>query len=70
MVGFPGEMAALLEKFRQSPFHTPFDDPQQPVNLETIAKFEEVARTLLLDVANSPRRPEWKSNSFYKRYAQ
>lgn len=50
MVGFPGEMRALLENFRQSPYHTPFDDAKQPVNLETIAKFEEVAMALLLDV--------------------
>lgn len=70
MVGFPGELGAVLEKFRQSPYHTPFDDPQQPVNLDTIAKFEEVALALLLDVANNPRRPEWKSGSLFKRYAK
>ena len=70
MVGFPGESAALLQAFRLSPYHTPFDDSRQPVNLETIAKFEEVARALLLDVANSARRPEWKPDSFYKRYAR
>ena len=70
MVGFPGEMGVLLENFRKSSYHTPSDDPQQPVNLETIAKFEEVARALLLDVANNPRRPEWKSSGLYKRYAK
>jgi hypothetical protein len=69
-VGFPGEMAALLEKFRQSPYHTPFDEPQQPVNLETLAKFEEVARALLVDVADNPRRPEWKGGSLFRRYAK
>jgi hypothetical protein len=69
-VGFPGELGALLQAFRQSPYHTPFDDPQQPVNMETIAKFEEVARALLVDVASNPRRPEWKPGSFYKRYAK
>lgn len=69
-VGFPGEMAALLEAYRQKPYHTPFDDTRQPVNLETFGKFEEVARALLLDVANRPRRPEWKPDSFYKRYVR
>ena len=69
-VGFPGELSALLEAYRQSPYHTPFDDTRQPVNLETFAKFEEVARALLLDVANARRRPEWKSTSFYARYAK
>ena len=43
---------------------------QQPVNLETLAKFESVARAMLLDIANNPRRPEWKTSSFYKRYAK
>jgi hypothetical protein len=69
-VGFPGEMSAILENFRQSIYETPFDDAQQPVNLETLAKFEEVARALLLDVADNPRRPEWKSGSLFKRYAK
>ena len=69
-VGFPGDMASLLEAYRQNPYHTPADDTHQPVNLETFAKFEEVARALLLDVANSPRRPEWKPGSFYRRYVR
>jgi Peptidase family M28 len=68
-VGFPGESAALLQAYRQSPYHTPFDDLRQPVNLETFAKFEEVKQALLPDVANNPSRPQWKSSSFYKRYA-
>jgi hypothetical protein len=58
-----------LQAYRQSPYHTPFDDLRQPVNLETFAKFEEVTQALLLDVANNPSRPQWKSSSFYKRYA-
>lgn len=70
MVRFPGEMSALLDGLRKSPYHTPFDDPRQTVTFETIAKFEEVARALLLDIANDPRRPEWKSSSLFKRYAQ
>jgi hypothetical protein len=50
--------------------HTPFDDTQQPINFETIATYEEIARALLLDVANNPRRPQWKSSSFYNRYVE
>jgi Zn-dependent M28 family amino/carboxypeptidase len=69
MVGFPGESGALLRKFRRERYHTPLDNPQQPVNLETGAKFEETLMQLLLDVANDPHRPQWKTNSFYKRYA-
>jgi hypothetical protein len=70
MVGFSGEQAALLENWRRNFYHTPVDDVHQPVNLDTAAKYEELMMQLLLDVANSPRRPEWKSSSFYKRYAR
>jgi hypothetical protein len=43
---------------------------QQPVNLEALAKFESVARAMVLDIANNPRRPEWNAGSPYKRYAK
>ena len=36
-VGFPGEMGAVFDSYRKSPCHTPSDDMQQPVNLETLA---------------------------------
>jgi Zn-dependent M28 family amino/carboxypeptidase len=69
-VGFPGELNAVQQRWRRERYHTPFDDPQQPINLETIAAYEEIARALLLDVANEPRRPQWNSSSFYRRYAR
>lgn len=69
LVGFPGELAAVAEKWRREIHHTPSDDLKQPVNLETAAKFEEFALETLLEVANDPHRPEWKSSSFFKRYA-
>lgn len=69
-VGFPGELGKVLQKYRQSPYHTPFDDLRQPINLETIARFEEVLRALVVDVANAPHRPAWKPSSLYRRYAK
>jgi hypothetical protein len=68
-VGFPGDLAPLIEKFRRNVHHTPFDDLNQPVNLETAAKFEEIVMRVLLDISHDPHRPEWKASSFYKRYA-
>jgi Zn-dependent M28 family amino/carboxypeptidase len=68
-VGFPGELSAVMQRWQRERYHTPFDDPQQPINLGAIAAYEEFARALLLDVANNPRRPEWKPSSFYKRDA-
>ncbi len=69
-VGFPGELDAVQRKWRRERYHTPFDDARQPINLETIATFEEIARALLLDVANNPRRPAWRSGSVYERHAK
>lgn len=69
-VGFPGDLNAVQQKWRRERYHAPLDDPQQSIDLETVAKFEEIARTLLLEVANAPHRPEWKSTSRYRRYAQ
>jgi Zn-dependent M28 family amino/carboxypeptidase len=50
-------------------YHAPSDDINQPVNLETAAKYEEVIRGLLINVANETARPAWKTDSFFRRYA-
>jgi Zn-dependent M28 family amino/carboxypeptidase len=62
--------ADTLREWRHTRYHAPSDDTNQPINLETAAKYEEVIRTLLLNVANSDQRPEWKPDSFFSRYAQ
>ena len=51
-------------------YHAPSDDTNQPVELNTAAKYEEVVRGLLINVANENERPEWKANSFFRRYAE
>lgn len=38
------------------------------LDVDAAAKYEEFVRALMLDVANGPRRPEWKPDSFYWRY--
>jgi hypothetical protein len=40
----------------------------QPVDLSAAAAYEEVVRALMLKVADDAQRPEWKSNSFFRRY--
>ena len=69
-VGFPGELAAMQRAWRRERKHTPFDDPQQPIDLETIATYEGITRALLLDIANNPRRPEWKTSSIYRPHSE
>jgi Zn-dependent M28 family amino/carboxypeptidase len=50
-------------------YHAPSDDVNQPVDLQSAASYEEFTRRLLLDTANTPARPRWKPDSFFRRYA-
>ncbi|MDP9263321.1 MAG: M28 family metallopeptidase [Acidobacteriota bacterium] len=50
-------------------YHAPSDDVNQPVDLQSAATYEEFTRRLLLDTANTPARPRWKPDSFFRRYA-
>ncbi len=50
-------------------YHAPSDDVNQPVDLRAAASYEEFTRRLLLDTANTPARPRWKPDSFFRRYA-
>ena len=59
-----------LREWLSNRYHAPSDDVNQPTNLESAAKYEEVIRALLIHVADSEHRPEWKPDSFFRRYAQ
>ncbi|HEY2116755.1 MAG TPA: M28 family metallopeptidase [Candidatus Angelobacter sp.] len=50
-------------------YHAPSDDLDQPVDLAAAGKYEEIVRALLVRAANEPGRPQWKANSFFRRYA-
>jgi hypothetical protein len=51
-------------------YHAPLDDLDQPVDLAAAAKFNSLLLQLTLRVANAERRPEWKPESFFRRFAQ
>ncbi len=51
-------------------YHAPSDDVDQPVDLAAAAKYEEIVRALLINIANADHRPQWKPDSFFHRYAQ
>jgi Zn-dependent M28 family amino/carboxypeptidase len=51
-------------------YHAPSDDLAQPVDLSAAAKYEEIIRSLMIRVADDARRPQWKQDSFFRRYAQ
>jgi Zn-dependent M28 family amino/carboxypeptidase len=50
-------------------YHAPSDDVNQPVDLGAAALYEEIVRRLLIETANRDPRPQWKAESFFRRYA-
>jgi Zn-dependent M28 family amino/carboxypeptidase len=50
-------------------YHAPSDDLSQPVDLQAAALYEEIVRRLLIETANADARPQWKPDSFFRRYA-
>jgi hypothetical protein len=71
-VGFePGSAEEkVFKQWLTDRYHAPSDDTDQPVNLKAAAGFEEVMRALTVQIANDPRRPAWKSDSFFRRFAK
>jgi Zn-dependent M28 family amino/carboxypeptidase len=60
----------IFKDWRTAHYHAPSDDVNQYVDLATAAKYEEIVRALLIAVANEQKRPAWKSDSFFRRYAE
>jgi Zn-dependent M28 family amino/carboxypeptidase len=60
----------LFKDWLTQRYHAPSDDVNQPVDLAAAARYEEIVRALLINVANGDHRPEWKPDSFFRRYAK
>ncbi|HZQ24516.1 MAG TPA: M28 family metallopeptidase [Terriglobales bacterium] len=63
------EQEQLYKEWLTNRYHAPSDDLNQPVDLAAAGKYEDVIRTLMIKVANDPQRPQWKPDSFFRRYA-
>ena len=50
-------------------YHKPSDDLGQPVDKAAAAKFDRMIASLLLKVADRKERPAWKTDSFFRRFA-
>ncbi|PWU06139.1 MAG: peptidase M28 [Terriglobia bacterium] len=59
------EKAWLTERY-----HAPSDDLNQPVDLQAAAEYNRLILALARAVADNPARPQWKSDSFFRRFAQ
>ncbi len=60
----------LFKDWSTDRYHAPSDDVNQPVDLQAAAAYEEVVRDLMIAVANGSHRPQWKQDSFFRRYAE
>jgi Zn-dependent M28 family amino/carboxypeptidase len=71
-VGFaPGSHEQMIFKdWLTHRYHAPSDDLNQPVDLSAAGGFEGVIRGLMIAVANKEQRPQWASDSFFRRYAR
>jgi len=63
------EQKKIFKDWLTNRYHAPSDDLAQPIDLSAAAQYEEIIRGLMVDVANDEHRPEWKTNSFFRRYA-
>ena len=51
-------------------YHAPSDDLSQPVDMAAAAQFNAILEKLALRVADADHRPEWKPDSFFRRFAK
>jgi Zn-dependent M28 family amino/carboxypeptidase len=71
---FGYEFGSPEEKIRtdwvKTIYHRPGDDLNQPIDRESAAKFDRIIFGLMKRVADDPARPQWKNDSFFKRFAK
>jgi Zn-dependent M28 family amino/carboxypeptidase len=63
------EQEQLYKDWLTRRYHAPSDDLEQPVNLAAAGKYEDIIRDLMIKAANTTQAPQWKPNSFFRRYA-
>jgi len=60
----------VIDQWLHNRYHAPSDDLQQPINFETAGKYENLVWDLLAFTADNEKTPEWKPDSFFRRFAQ
>jgi Zn-dependent M28 family amino/carboxypeptidase len=59
----------IFRNWYSTRYHGVSDDASQPVDLAAAAQFNSILMALLERVADAPRAPQWKSDSFFRRFA-
>jgi Zn-dependent M28 family amino/carboxypeptidase len=60
----------IVKRWRTERYHAPSDDLNQPVDRKAAEDFGKVYLAVVAEVANRPARPQWNSDSFFKRFAK
>lgn len=60
--------AALQKEWTAKRYHALADDLQQPVDRDAAVTFNRLIRELARELANSRARPEWRAESFFRRF--
>ena len=59
----------IFDDWEKQRYHAPSDDLDQPVDLAAAAGYEEIMRAATVGIANQEHRPQWKADSFFRRFA-
>jgi hypothetical protein len=59
---------AIEKAWLEKRYHAPSDDLRQPVDLPAAGEYVRFMRQLAQNVADAPARPEWRANSFFRRF--
>ncbi len=59
----------IFHEWYKQRYHAPSDDANQPVDVAASAQFNRILTELAGRVANAPARPQWKPESFFRRFA-
>jgi Zn-dependent M28 family amino/carboxypeptidase len=62
--------AEMERSWRSTRYHAPSDDLSQPVERLDAVRLHDFVAELGWRVANAPQRPQWGSQSFFRRFAQ
>ena len=60
--------AAKQKQWLTERYHAPSDDTNQPVDLAAAGKYEDVMAALAMKVADAAQVPQWKGDSFFRRF--
>jgi Zn-dependent M28 family amino/carboxypeptidase len=59
---------AIEKEWLKTRYHATSDDLNQPMDLQGVADYDRFMLTLTETVANNPARPQWKAESFFRRF--